>query len=853
MGFSWTTAAKIAWRESRSSSFKFLFVILAVAVGVGSLTGVRGFSRAFQGMLLSQARTLMAADLSLRVFELPTEQQTAAMNELATRDVEHTWITETLSMASGGDSKPPMLVSVKAVDPKLYPFYGEIGLSPPASLSQALTSDTVAVSDDVLLRLNLKVGDTLRLGDQAFRIIGRVVFEPDRMLGTLNVGPRVMITREGLDRTGLMLPGSRASERFLFRLGPAAPGIEQVRRELKTSFPDALIADFRESHPIVTQGLNRATTFLSLVSLITLIVGALGVATAMQAHIQQRMDSLAIMKCLGARSSQIIRIYLIQTVALGLAGGMIGVGFGLAVQWILPQFLARYFHVEPSMQWDFVTAAQGIAVAILSALLFTLLPLLSIRRIRPNLVLRREMAETNLNWRSRLAQARASILAGVAIVAGVGGIAMSFATGTRNDIWKTGEYFAGALVVSMAVLSAIAWLLLRGLRVLSRRTMPASLRHGIANLYRPGTHAQSVLVALGIGVTFTMTVYVVQRGVIAQMNRTAPPGMPNVFLVDIAPKDRDAVLALVKQQRGIEEAPEVIGTVAAKLIEVDGRLIETMAANGYARRFRRARPVTWADRLPDDVDVVRGQWWNSPRPGQTAEVCVDQDSARTLSIVPGSMTRWTIAGKEFAARVACLYNIDSVHLVSRVEFIFSPGTLDEFPLVYYASMRAQPAAVPALEEAMYRSFPTISVINLADVLATMRGVVDKIAEVVRFISLFAILAGAVILSSSVAGTRFRRMREVVILKTLGATRWRVSRIFSVEFLVLGAVAGVMGTLLADGFANLLLKRFLDAEVSWPIVPSLVAVAATALIANAAGWMASFRILGQKPLEILREE
>ena len=253
------------------------------------------------------------------------------------------------------------------------------------------------------------------------------------------------------------------------------------------------------------------------------------------------------------------------------------------------------------------------------------------------------------------------------------------------------------------------------------------------------------------------------------------------------------------------------------------------------------------------MDVVRGAWWNSPRPGQTAEVCVDQDSARTLSIIPGSMTRWTIAGKEFAARVACLYNIDSVHLVSRVEFIFSPGTLDQFPLVYYASMRAQPAAVPALEEAMYRSFPTVSVINLADVLETMRGVVDKIAEVVRFISLFAILAGAVILSSSVAGTRFRRMREVVILKTLGATRWRVSRIFSVEFLVLGAVAGVMGTLLADGFANLLLKRFLDAEVSWPIVPSLIAVAATALIANAAGWMASFRILGQKPLEILREE
>src|SRR5580698_8306165 len=254
MNFSWTTACKIAWRESRSSSFKFLFVILAVAVGVGSLTGVRGFSRAFHDMLLTQARTLMAADLSLRVFELPTPQQTAKMDALAKSGIERTWITETVTMAAAeskpGESKPPMLVSVKAVDPKKYPFYGEIRLSPAAPLSKALTTDTVAVSDDVLLRLNLKVGDNIRLGGQSFRIVGEVTYEPDRMLGSLNVGPRVMITRDGLERTGLILPGSRAAERFLFRLSPGSPGIEQTRAQLKAAFPDALIADYRESHPI---------------------------------------------------------------------------------------------------------------------------------------------------------------------------------------------------------------------------------------------------------------------------------------------------------------------------------------------------------------------------------------------------------------------------------------------------------------------------------------------------------------------------------------------------------------------------------------------------------------------------
>ncbi|HMD47570.1 MAG TPA: FtsX-like permease family protein, partial [Bryobacteraceae bacterium] len=271
------------------------------------------------------------------------------------------------------------------------------------------------------------------------------------------------------------------------------------------------------------------------------------------------------------------------------------------------------------------------------------------------------------------------------------------------------------------------------------------------------------------------------------------------------------------------------------------------------RRFRAPRSVTSASAMMDYAQVVRGHWWSKSRPPANPEVCVSEEAAKVLDLDIGSITRWSIGGKEFSARVACVHSIDSVHLISRVEFIFSDGALDGFPLIYYASLRAQPSAVTAFQEALYRRYPTVTVVNLADVLQTFQGVVDQIATVIRFISMFAIVAGAIILSSSVAGTRFRRMREVVILKTLGATRARVSRIFSVEFLILGAVAGLMGALLANGFANLLLKRMLDAQVSFPILPTVFAVVATALIANLAGWLASFRILGRKPLEILREE
>src|SRR5438876_3927933 len=251
---SWTTAFKIACREARASSPKFLFVILAVAIGVGSLTGVRGFSHAFQDLLLREARTLMAADLSLRVFALPTDAQTSVMQTLEKRGIERTWITETLSMVSSRAVPNPVLVSVKAVDPQVYPYYGAVKLDPPGAIRSALSPDAVAASDDLLLRLKVKVGDTVRLGGQDFRIVGVVTSEPDRMSGSLNVGPRVMISREGLERTGLITIGSRAAERYLFSL-PArrTPGVAEVRAILKQAFPESVIADYTETHPIITR------------------------------------------------------------------------------------------------------------------------------------------------------------------------------------------------------------------------------------------------------------------------------------------------------------------------------------------------------------------------------------------------------------------------------------------------------------------------------------------------------------------------------------------------------------------------------------------------------------------------
>jgi putative ABC transport system permease protein len=849
------TAALIAWRETRSSTARFVFVVLAVAAGVGALAGVRGFSESVRTMLHWEARTIMAADLTARQFSPPTDTEMAALDALAHRGVDRTQITETVSMASTASSESvPVLVSLKAVDPSKYPYYGEVKLDPPMPLAQALTADTIAAGEDVLIRLGLKTGQTMRLGGQDFRVSAIVVSEPDRMSGTLNIGLRVMLSRDALERTGLMQIGSRAAQRYLFKIEAGGPDLEEARAGIREALPESLIADANHAHPLIARGLDQATVFLSLVSLIALIVGAIGVGMAMHAHLQQKMDHIAVMKSLGGTSGEIIRIFLLQTMMLGLAGGVLGVVVGRLVEQAFPALLRKIFWLNATITWHPSAAAQGILVGVLTTLLFTLPPLLNIRKIRPAVILRRDMPDAKLPWKRRIGEGRASLAVGGVILAGIGGIAAWLANSPR-----VGGYFAGGLAVSLAVLAAVAWVLLRTIRGFLRGSflegfgwrIPALARQGLANLQRQGNQAQAILVALGLGVMFTLSVYLIQKSLVTEILQTAPPGVPNVYLVGVTPAQTEPLKELIAQQEGVLGKAQLGPSVAARLISVDGELVADRVSRGLARRYLNTRSVTWEEEQPFDTRVTEGAWWK--RGTTEPVVAVADDVAKTLDIKPGSVIEMESTGHQVRARVVTLFDVEAVRYTPTADFVFNPPALAGLPVVYYGGVRMKPSAVGALQRAVYAKFPTITVVNIADALEIVQQVVDQIALVIRFLSAFAILAGAIILAASVAGTRFRRVREVVILKTLGATRRHVSRIFSIEFLTLGAVAGLIGSVLASAFSGLVLQRLLDAKFHLDITATLVCIVLTALLANASGWIASFRILGQKPLEALREE
>jgi putative ABC transport system permease protein len=369
----------------------------------------------------------------------------------------------------------------------------------------------------------------------------------------------------------------------------------------------------------------------------------------------------------------------------------------------------------------------------------------------------------------------------------------------------------------------------------------------MANLYRQGNQAQAILVSLGLGVMFTLTVYLVQDSVVSQVINTAPPGAPNVYLVGVTEAQVEPLKQLITAQPDVLGAPEFVPRVAARLLTADGAAV--------VGRFRFTTSVMWEGLQPDYVRVIEGSWWSKDAllPGAAPVVSVNLETAKRLNIRPGSWIEMLSSGRTIQARVVALHEWEERRFMPTTNFVFNHPALLGLPASFDGGVRLKPSSVGAFQRAAFEKYPTVTVVNIADALEIVQQVVDQIALVIRFLSGFAILAGAVILAASVAGTRFRRVREVVILKTLGATRRHITRIFSVEFLTLGLVAGLMGAILATLFTDLVLKRLLNAHFQFDPKATLAAVALTALLANVSGWLASIRILRQKPLEVLRDE
>ncbi len=473
----------------------------------GRSSGIQGAIAAFQTALSHDLRQWIAADVSVQTAEPPDREQAALLRSIDKSGVERTVVVDTTAQVASDGTPDPQLVMAKVVDPSKYPFYGRVKLDPPLSLQDALSGSSVAVSADLLGRLHAGVGSLIEVNAQKLRISAVIRAEPDSLTLTPTPLPRLLLAYPAGEATGLVRPRTSYYLRILFRLPPGtAP--EPMRMRLEQAFPGRKVLDYLHPDAQAAGILQKLQRSLGAISVMVLMkVGIIAVATAMWSHIEQRLDSIAIMKSLGGSSNDVMTIYTLQTTFLALAGSAAGVIFGIALERAIVTAAPKLFSIQIATGWNWRMPLQAAAIGLAAGVLVPIRALMRVRDVRPYLTLRRNMQEDRRlpGARRGLSHMFASTLAGGACL----GMA-AWAMGS----WEAAMVGMGATLAGAAVLWGVAALLLAGCRRVSSRRLPRHFRHGIANLHRPGNHAVPVLIAMGAAVALFAAIQLVQQAAI---------------------------------------------------------------------------------------------------------------------------------------------------------------------------------------------------------------------------------------------------------------------------------------------------------------------------------------------------
>jgi putative ABC transport system permease protein len=835
-------------RESRGSRGRLLFFIACLAVGVSAVVAVAGLSASLDSGIRLEARQLLAADLVIagsRPLPAGFDLGAAGLGGARRTEVKELVTVVAAPPAAAGRPGASQLVELKAVAGD-YPFYGRLVLQPQRPLRELLAPDTAVVAAELLARLHLHAGDTLRIGGLPFRIAGTVLSEPDRISVSLTLGPRLFLSAAGLARTSLEAQGSRISYRTLLALpaGVSAADLQAAAERLKRALPDPSfyrVETYRDAQPALRENLARVERFLGLVALLSLFVGGIGVAQSVRSWLAGRLDAIAVLKCLGLRPREIFLLYLGQTALLGLAGSLAGILAGVGVQLLLPRLFPDLIPAHLVLAWQGAALLRGLGLGLGVALLFSLPPLSAVLRVAPVRVLRRDAEPLpSHRW-----------VAGGTLVALAAGV-LGMATAQARSL-LLGAQFTGGVGLAAALLAGAALLLVRGVRRLPREAMRPWLRQGLAALARPGAATLGAVVALGLGVLVVLAMSLVERRLGRELTHELPADAPTAFLVDIQPDQWPGVAALLRQAGAAEV--ESVPVVMARLAVIDGKSVEALAGQGPRSRDRRwaltrEQRLTYMRRLPADNVVVAGALWRQPG---VPEVSVEQGFAEELGLHLGSRLRFDVQGVPLDLTVTSIRTVNWRTFGINFFLVVKPGILDQAPQQRLAAVRLPPGGEQRLQDILAARYPNVTVLRLREILEKIVRVLNRIALAIRFLGGFTVLAGIAILAGAVSAGSVRRGREVALLKTLGLTRRGVATHFTVEYALVGLAAGIIGTCGAVFLSWGVITRGFELPGEVEAVPLAAALALTVLLTVTAGLAASSRALRRRPIEVLRDE
>ena len=839
-------AARLAWREGRSSVRRVGVYMGSITLGVTALVAIHSFRGDVARAVDRESRSILGADLRLGRTTPLSDTVRAIADSLVAEGARAAEVTTLVSMVLAERSGSTRLLQVRGVEGP-YPFYGTVQSDPPGGWEALADGQGALVDAAVLPQLDARVGDTLSIGSVRIPIRATVSGLPTDLGFQAAVGPRVFVSREVLEATGLLTFGSLARYRLFLEL-PEGTDAEELEGRYTDVFDAGLVSvvSAREQADALTEGVGVLTRFLGLIGLAALLLGGIGVASAIHVYVKEKLTTVAVLRCLGAGQRSVFAAYLLQAAALGLVGALLGVGVGLVVQRLLPGAIDTVLPVPVTPAFDGSVAITGLGLGVWVAVMFALLPLLDVRDVPPLRALRQSVEPHPSRGRRVRALAVGVLLLSVVLM----------------SVWQSptpgiGLAFAGGLGVTLLVLWGLAAVLVRGTRALRLQRAGYPVRQGLSNLFRPRNQTVALTLGLGFGVFVIATVLGIQHNLRRELSFDVGASQPNLLFFDIQRDQADDVLRRVSDASAgdVELTPIVPSRIAAINGRSAAQLLADSAEGGPENwAVRRVYRNSYRAELADSETVSEGDWFDEAPadPDGVARISLEVDVARDLAVRVGDQITWDVQGTVIPSRVASLRTVDWARFAPNFFVLFEPGALEEAPQTLLAFTRVESVERRArLQTELVRAHPNVSVLDLATVQETLDRILGTISRAIAALAAFAVVGGLIVLVGTLATSRYQRVLEGALLRTLGGRRGQILQVFLTEYATLGLLAAAAGTLLGLLASWAVVRWSFEAAFKAPLFPLAVLTVGCVGITAIAGMAMSRGILTRAPLQLLR--
>ncbi|MCQ6959504.1 ABC transporter permease [Mucilaginibacter aquariorum] len=831
---------KMALRDSRRNRGRLLLFISSIVFGIGALVAIYSFRYNIQNDVNDQAATLIGADLTISGNKQPDAKLQKLLNSLGDDRSEERSFP---SMVYFTKSQSTRLVQVKALHGN-FPYYGDLETTPVKAGRDFKKGKYALVDKTLMLQFNANVNDSIKVGQEIFVIAGVLNKAPGQTGLSASIAPTVYIPMQYLDKTGLITTGSRINYSYYYKYNSKTNIAKLVKGLDPTLDKAGLNYDTVEGKKEGTsRSFSDLSRFLSLVGFIALLLGCVGVASAINIYIREKIQSIAIMRCMGVKASEAFLIYLIQITGIGLIGSVAGAILGTGIQHLLPLVLEDFLPITISVNISWMAIWQGILLGLIISILFALLPLISIRNISPLNTLRLSVDDTTtirdpFRW-----------LVYVLVLLFI----TSFAYLQIGD-WMAAGFFTIGIMVAFLILTAIAWLLIRFTRLLVMSSWSYIWRQGFANLYRPNNQTIILTVSIGLSTAFIATLFLIQQLLISQVTLSAGDNQSNMILFDIQAAQQKAVADLTRKQ-GLPVLSQV-PIITMRLEKVNGKTAadakKDTALHISQRAFTYEYRVTYRDSLTPSERVTSGTWTGKAEPGKDIPVSAEERFANRINAKVGDKLVFNVQGVMMQAYISSIRKVNWNKISTNFQVVFPTGVLEDAPQIHVLLTHVPSNTVSAkYQQAVVKQFPNVSIIDLGLILNVLDELLGKIGYVIKFMSGFSIITGIIVLISSVRISKYQRIQESVLLRTLGGSRKQIFAITALEYLFLGALSALTGIVIAIGSSWLLAKYTFDMPYAVNFLPVIVIFFTITSLTVIIGLLNSRGVLNKPPLEILR--